>query len=345
MKSKGKIQTLSTTIINDSYGHSLYSSKDISFNDIKKEYINKYSSGSMTRKQKSRAINSLDELTKKFVRCVGSSESDRINLNTVMKKIKAKKRRIYDITNVLEGIFKYLLYTFLFIIGIGFIKKDSKNQIRLKPEFYNLFNDNQNSIIELDEDKNKNYPNAKNKAKLIELSKINNEINFVNSLLDSCNEKLLLFREKNQNININYDNNLNKKNINKNKSINLFAISHDAVMTPEPSIDEIINILYQNNLYIDNKNNEKNEFKLKIKQIHENKENLSPNKNYENVNSLFNEEYIDLFNKDNNNNVINLKSLKNKNLNFNLAKDSLFSDISSFGDLGDFNYDKEKLFE
>lgn len=112
MKSKGKIQTLSTTIINDSYGHSLYSSKDISFNDIKKEYINKYSSGSMTRKQKSRAINSLDELTKKFVRCVGSSESDRINLNTVMKKIKAKKRRIYDITNVLEGIFKYLLYTF-----------------------------------------------------------------------------------------------------------------------------------------------------------------------------------------------------------------------------------------
>lgn len=116
-------------------------------------------------------------------------------------------------------------------------------------------------------------------------------------------------------------------------------------MTPEPSIDEIINILYQNNLYIDNKNNEKNEFKLKIKQIHENKENLSPNKNYENVNSLFNEEYIDLFNKDNNNNVINLKSLKNKNLNFNLAKDSLFSDISSFGDLGDFNYDKEKLFE
>ena len=103
MKSKIKIQTSSTIIINDSYGHSSYTSKDISFNDIKKEYTNKYSSCNMTRKQKSRAINSLDELTKRFVRCVCSSENDKINLNTVMKKIKAKKRRIYDITNVLEG--------------------------------------------------------------------------------------------------------------------------------------------------------------------------------------------------------------------------------------------------
>lgn len=107
MKSKTKIQTPSTTIINDSYGHSSYTSKDISFNDIKREYINKYNSCNMTRKQKSRAINSLDELTKKFVRCVSSSDSDTINLNTVMKRIKAKKRRIYDITNVLEVKYKY----------------------------------------------------------------------------------------------------------------------------------------------------------------------------------------------------------------------------------------------
>ena len=56
MKSKTKIQTPSTTIINDSYGHSSYTSKDISFNDIKREYINKYNSCNMTRKQKSRAI-------------------------------------------------------------------------------------------------------------------------------------------------------------------------------------------------------------------------------------------------------------------------------------------------
>lgn len=103
MENKAKILTQSTTIINDSYGHSSCTSKDISFNDIKKEYINKCSSCNMTRKQKNRSINSLDELTKKFVRYISSSDNDIINLNTVMEKIKAKKRRIYDITNVLEG--------------------------------------------------------------------------------------------------------------------------------------------------------------------------------------------------------------------------------------------------
>ena len=60
------------------------------------------------KKLKNRKDNSLDELTKKFVRCVSSSDSDTINLNTVMKRIKAKKRRIYDITNVLEVKYKYL---------------------------------------------------------------------------------------------------------------------------------------------------------------------------------------------------------------------------------------------
>lgn len=109
MKSKAKNQTPSTTIVNDSYGYSSYPSKDISFNDTKREYAGKYLASTMSRKQKSRAINSLDELTKKFVRCVRSLGSEHVNLNFVMKKIKAKKRRIYDITNVLEGKYIYLL--------------------------------------------------------------------------------------------------------------------------------------------------------------------------------------------------------------------------------------------
>lgn len=116
-------------------------------------------------------------------------------------------------------------------------------------------------------------------------------------------------------------------------------------MTPEPTIDEIINILKQNNSCFDYKNSDKNEIKSNLNQIHEKKENISPNTNYVNINSLFNEEYVDLYNKDNNNNDIPFKSLKNKNYNFNYAKDSLFSDISSFGDIGDFNREKEKLLE
>ena len=111
-------------------------------------------------------------------------------------------------------------------------------------------------------------------------------------------------------------------------------------MTPEPTIDEIINILKQNNFSFDNKIYQNNELSLNLKQIQEKKENLSPNNNYENINGLFNEDYAGLFNKDNNNNDINFRSLRNKNFNFNLAKDSLFCDFYSFGDMGDFNCEK-----
>jgi hypothetical protein len=85
-------------------------SKDFSFKEENKESLNKPSPHYYNRKQKSRQINSLDELTKKFLKCVLDAESNTINLNTVMKKIKLKKRRIYDITNVLEGKCNYFYY-------------------------------------------------------------------------------------------------------------------------------------------------------------------------------------------------------------------------------------------
>jgi hypothetical protein len=91
-------------MIIDSNNSSSIGSKNISFVDNKKEY--NYISR-LNKKQKNRQINSLDELTKKFAKCVYNSPSDKINLNNVMKRIKAKKRRIYDITNVLEGEYIY----------------------------------------------------------------------------------------------------------------------------------------------------------------------------------------------------------------------------------------------
>lgn len=81
-------------------------SKEISVKEEKKYSTNKTNAHNYGRKQKTRQINSLDELSKKFIKCVFESESNTINLNTVMKKIKVKKRRIYDITNVLEGKYK-----------------------------------------------------------------------------------------------------------------------------------------------------------------------------------------------------------------------------------------------
>lgn len=51
-----------------------------------------------------RKVNGLVELTKKFISLLVQSSLKCIDLNEAMKYLKVQKRRIYDITNVLEGI-------------------------------------------------------------------------------------------------------------------------------------------------------------------------------------------------------------------------------------------------
>ena len=58
------------------------------------------------KKLKNRRENSLSELTKKFLRILLEEKKDKkdiINLKEIIQKINVKKRRIYDITNVLQG--------------------------------------------------------------------------------------------------------------------------------------------------------------------------------------------------------------------------------------------------
>ena len=55
------------------------------------------------KKLKNRKDNSLDELTKKFIKFVLEEKSNIINLEEIRKKMKSQKRRIYDITNVFQG--------------------------------------------------------------------------------------------------------------------------------------------------------------------------------------------------------------------------------------------------
>ena len=55
------------------------------------------------KKKMNRHNNSLEELTRKFIRYVLENKSDCVDLNEFKKKMKVQKRRIYDITNVLEG--------------------------------------------------------------------------------------------------------------------------------------------------------------------------------------------------------------------------------------------------
>jgi len=109
MKNKKNKSLNYSSIINDNSNTNFsLNSKKISFQEETKRLSIKHQTNNYKKKQKSRQINSLEELTKKFIKYVLDSESNTINLNTVMKKIKVKKRRIYDITNVLEGKIIYL---------------------------------------------------------------------------------------------------------------------------------------------------------------------------------------------------------------------------------------------
>jgi hypothetical protein len=95
---------MSSIIVENSKNYFKLISDDTPLPEEKKTSSNKAkNTHNNNRKQKSRQINSLDELTKKFIKCASESGSNIINLNTIMKKMRVKKRRIYDITNVLEG--------------------------------------------------------------------------------------------------------------------------------------------------------------------------------------------------------------------------------------------------
>mmetsp|Transcript_6266 Transcript_6266/g.8006 ORF Transcript_6266/g.8006 Transcript_6266/m.8006 type:complete len:250 (-) Transcript_6266:243-992(-) len=62
----------------------------------------------------SRSDSSLAQLTKKFVNMIETSPNGIINVKDAADKLSVKKRRLYDVTNVLEG--------------IGLLKRHSKNR-------------------------------------------------------------------------------------------------------------------------------------------------------------------------------------------------------------------------
>lgn len=66
--------------------------------------------------EKTRYDTSLGLLTKKFIRLLNESPDGVVDLNRAAEVLEVQKRRIYDITNVLEG--------------IQLIRKKSKNHIQ-----------------------------------------------------------------------------------------------------------------------------------------------------------------------------------------------------------------------
>ena len=66
------------------------------------------------RRSRQRQENSLGELTKNFIKYIKRQGGKEININDVVKELKVKKRRIYDITNVLEGKFNIYINILFF---------------------------------------------------------------------------------------------------------------------------------------------------------------------------------------------------------------------------------------
>jgi len=60
--------------------------------------------GNTSPKKKPRKENSLGSLTNKFMNLLHSSKDGVLDLNNAAETLKVQKRRMYDITNVLEGI-------------------------------------------------------------------------------------------------------------------------------------------------------------------------------------------------------------------------------------------------
>ena len=92
--------------------------------------------------------NSLGQLTRNFLLYIKNKGRVNININDLVKDLAVKKRRIYDITNVLQG--------------IGYIEKKGKNEISWTKN-YNTNQGNSNSNID---SINENYISNCNQLKI-----------------------------------------------------------------------------------------------------------------------------------------------------------------------------------
>lgn len=118
--------------------------------------------------------NSLGQLTKNFLQYIKKRGRVNININDLVKDLKVKKRRIYDITNVLQG--------------IGYIEKNGKNEIIWKKNITNQKIDNANGSPE---DYKSNYDDLKN-----ELKKLKKEDAEIEDILNKFKDEFNILSRK-----------------------------------------------------------------------------------------------------------------------------------------------------
>ena len=210
------------------------------------------------------------------------------------------------------------------------------------------------------EDKKENKKSDKNKEKIINndiiLKKYNDEIDYVNSLIDYTTNRLLFF---NPNINNNIDileqkinlNILNKNNNNNsnniiNENLNFISEKHEQNINVDP-----INILDPNYIFQllesgpelntnknINYNNKNHLFQIDNKSPKKDKKDSFSQEKKEDLNFFLNEGLINFLNNGNNQSEIDLEL----NENNNLRRESF---MSNFDNPFNINYDKDNLFE
>ena len=211
----------------------------------------------MVKENNTNKRETLENLTTKFVdylfkNNLTSNISDVLNLKILSKKLNIKKRRLYDLTNVLEG--------------IGYLKKYKRNSMKLSKDF----------IIQI---LNLKIEEVDKKIELIKGKKITEEINEQKNITKKNITKRKIYFIVKKNINNNFQNKNSEKK-NEESSRNLLHKNKNEEGTNENSYKKSLNI---------EENNENQSMKIKAKKLtrtqtiklaenHENSEYYSENK-------------------------------------------------------------------
>ena len=154
--------------------------------------------------------NSLNFLTRKFILLLKESSSGLVDLNVAATKLEVQKRRIYDITNVLEG--------------IGLIEKVGKNNVRWKTSNYSAA-DSGGILFNLQE----------------EIVSLQREEEVLNSFIEDIQTMIKQLSESNTDVKYAYLNHLDIRNLPSLLTDTLFAVKAPYGSTLEvPDPDEAI---------------------------------------------------------------------------------------------------------
>ena len=125
-------------------------------------------------------------------------------------------------------LYNIYIHYYNYFIGIGLLKKETKNQVRVQKDFLELYlkknNFNNNIIIDLDED---DSTEAKNYFKI---EKINEEIKYINYLIKITDQKLTEYKNNTKIFNNDKNMNLTDKDLLEINGINNIQVNSGMII-------------------------------------------------------------------------------------------------------------------